>query len=172
MSEKIQNTLLQVLQEGEMTIGNFDIRFDIDTIFISTMNGSDIAGIETMSQALWDRLERVTIPYPNEKDELKILKRYGAKIVETPDGIIEKIISICQTTRKDEQLERPAGPRSSLALNDISQSFARLRDSAIVNEEDLSNAMDVALSGRVIPSSDSQYFNDHSGYIDSLKKSI
>ena len=39
--EKIQNALLQILEEGTATISSYDIDFDMDFIFIATMNPED-----------------------------------------------------------------------------------------------------------------------------------
>ncbi len=172
MSEKIQNTLLQVLQEGEMTIGNFDVNFTIDTIFISTMNESDVAGIETLSEALKDRIERLTIPYPSEEDELAILEMYGKSVVSVPDEIKRKIVMVSQRTRKDGELEFPASPRSTLAIYELSQSFAKLRKSGEVNADDVGSAMKLAFSGRLSPNMESEYFNNIDSYIKKLRDAI
>lgn len=168
LSEKIQNTLLQVLQEGELTIGNYDINFSIDTVLISTMNSNDIAGIENLSEALKDRLERVLIPYPSESEELSILDTYGKKIIVVPQEIKEKIVQICQNTRKDKELEFPASPRSAIAVYELSQSFARLRNDKEVNIEDLSAAIRLAFMGRLSPDVEGSFFNKTEEYIKSL----
>lgn len=172
LPEKIQNTLLQVLQEGEMTIGNFDVNFSIDTILISTMNSRDIAGIELLSEALKDRLERVVVPYPSKSEEITILEKYGKQIVDVPLSIKKKIIKVCRTTRSDEDIEFPASPRSALAIYELSQSFASLRKSQEVTTEDLSGAVKLALHGRLTPSTDSDYFNRTDEYIKKLQKEL
>jgi len=172
MSEKIQNTLLQVLQEGEMTIGNFDVNFAIDTIFISTMNASDVAGIETLSEALKDRIERITIPYPSEEDELVILERYGKSVVAVSEEIKKKIVDVSQRTRADREVEFPASARSTLAVYELSQSFAQLRNSDEVNDEDVGSAIQLAFSGRLSPAVDSDYFDDIGAYINKLKETF
>lgn len=172
MSDKIQNTLLQVLQEGEMTIGNFDVNFTIDTIFISTMNESDVAGRETLSEALKDRIERLAIPYPSEGDELTILEKYGKNVVNVPDEIKIKIVRVSQRTRADGELKFPASARSTLAVYELSQSFAKLRYSDKVNKDDVGSVIQLAFSGRLSPAVDSDYFNDTSSYVEKLKEII
>lgn len=159
LPEKMQNTLLQVLQEGEMTIGNFDIDCRIDTVLIATMNGRDIAGIESLSEALKDRLERVAIPYPTREEEQRILKRYGKGMLDVPDDVRDKIVTLCQMTRTEEEIEFPASPRSALAVYELSQGFAKLRNSQSVGLEDLSSAVTVAFLGRLSPSMESSFFN-------------
>lgn len=172
LPEKIQNTLLQVLQECELTIGNFDINFRIDTVLIATMNGSDIAGIESLSEALKDRLERVVIPYPTESDELKILEVYGKKIANVPHDIKKRIVQVCQKTRNSQELEFPASSRSAIAIYELSQGFAQLRKSEDVNLEDLSSAVRVAFLGRLSPNPESDYFNKTGDYIKSLTEDL
>jgi Mg-chelatase subunit ChlI len=172
LSEKIQNTLLQVLQERELTVGNFDVNFAIDTVMISTMNSRDTSGIELLSEALKDRLERVVVPYPTESEEVDILEMYGKKMVDVPQDIKKKIIQVCQKTRIDEELEFPASPRSAIAIHDLSQGFARLRQSMEVNLEDLSRAVRLALLGRLTPSTESDFFNKTEEYIDRLKREL
>lgn len=168
LPEKIQNTLLQVLQEGELTIGNFDIDYRLDTVMIATMNAGDVAGIESLSEALKDRLERVVVPYPTESEELRILETYGREIAPVPDGIKRKIIQVCQKTRHEKELDFPASPRSAIAIYELSQGFARMRKSGETNLEDVSSAMRVALLGRLSPNIESNFFNRTEDYIKSL----
>lgn len=170
LSEKLQNALLQVLQEGELTIGNFDLHFRIDTILIATMNSRDVAGIETLSEALKDRLERVEIPYPTAQEELRILATYGRNRVNVPPRIRAKIVRICGRTRKaGEGMEFPASPRAALAVFELAQGFAELRKAAEVDTEDLAAAVRVAYLGRISPGAESAYFDRLDHYIKDLQ---
>lgn len=169
LSEKLQNTLLQVLQEGQLSIGNYETDFSIDTVMIATMNSRDVAGIENLSEALKDRLERVVIPYPSQSEELAILEAYGRNWIDFPPEIRKKIVRICQKTREDgQELEFPASPRSAIAIYELSQGFAQLRNSKRVNAKDLSSAVRVALLGRLSPNTDSEYFRRIEDYIVNL----
>jgi Mg-chelatase subunit ChlI len=172
MSEKIQNTLLQVLQEGEMTIGNFDIHFQIDTLFISTMNESDLAGIETLSEALKDRLERVTVPYPTEEDELTILEKYGRSVVQVPGEVKRSIVRACQRTRRDRDVAFAASPRATLAIYELCQSFAGLRRAEQAGLEDVRSAMNVALPGRLSLCAECDDYGETEAYIRKLKETL
>lgn len=169
LSEKLQNTLLQVLQEGELTIGNFDMHFGVDTVLIGTMNSRDIAGIENLSEALKDRLERVVIPYPTEEEEMLILERYGKRMVDVPHEIKRRVIQACHKTRADDEMESPASPRSAISIYELSQGFALLRGSDTVSSEDLSSAMRAALRGRLSPLAESIYFNRVEEYLNDLQ---
>ncbi|MDI6639257.1 MAG: MoxR family ATPase [Methanocellales archaeon] len=77
MPEKVQNTLLQVLEEGRTTIAGFDIELEIDTLLIATANPEEYAGTERLSANLLDRFECIKIDYPSIEDEIAILKQYA-----------------------------------------------------------------------------------------------
>jgi len=61
--EKLQNALLQVLEERKATIGSYDVDFEIDFIFIGTMNPEDTS-TEKLSDVLLDRFDLVYMHYP------------------------------------------------------------------------------------------------------------
>lgn len=166
--ERLQNTLLQVLQEGRMTIGGLDVEFDIDTIFITTMNPEEHAGVYRISEALKDRLEKVRISYPTPEEELQILKLYGAQLgAKISEDLEQKMVDIVQRTRVDKDIERPASVRATLAMYEISQSYALLKGNTTVTCDDLAEAALIALEGRVSVSPESpdyeiptRYLND------------
>ena len=173
LSERLQNTLLQVLQEHVITIGNFDVEFDIDTILIATMNPAEYAGVERISEALKDRLERVKITYPTAEEELEIVQRYGVKTDrEIPLKLAQEIVEIIQRTRTEKDIENAASVRATLATWNLSQSFATLRKDRIVSVTDLRKAVNVALRGRVTLAPESPYFEHPAEYIQSLVDNV
>ncbi len=173
LSERLQNTLLQVLQEHVITIGNFDVEFDIDTILIATMNPAEYAGVERISEALKDRLERVKITYPTAEEELEIVQRYGVKTdKEIPLKLAQEIVEIIQRTRNDKDIENAASVRATLSTWNLSQSFTTLRKDTTVSVDDIRKAARVALRGRVALAPESPYFEHPTEYIHSLVDSV
>jgi Mg-chelatase subunit ChlI len=171
--ERLQNTLLQILQEGIITIGNFDLELPVDTVFISTMNPEEHAGVYRISEALKDRLERVRIPYPTPEDELKIISLYGSNLgVKVTEQTAVKIVDIVQRTRADRNVEQPASVRATLAIFELSQSFALLQNETIVKDSDVRKAAEVALRGRVTLSPDSELYDRPDRYIADTINSI
>ncbi|MEK6948923.1 MAG: MoxR family ATPase, partial [Nanoarchaeota archaeon] len=61
--EKVQNALLQVLEEKKATIGSYDVDFDIDFIFVGTENPEDTS-TEKLSDVLLDRFDLIYMHYP------------------------------------------------------------------------------------------------------------
>ena len=94
--EKLQNALLQVLEEGKVTIGSYDLDFDADFIFIGTMNPQDI-NTEKLSDVLLDRFDIVYMTYP-ETDELEslIVKAKGKSVAEVPHALLHLLVKFVQ----------------------------------------------------------------------------
>ncbi|MCA9478638.1 MAG: AAA family ATPase, partial [Nanoarchaeota archaeon] len=59
-SQRLQNALLQVLEEKKVTIGRFDVDIDVDIIFIATMNPED-TNTEPLSDVLLDRFDLIYV---------------------------------------------------------------------------------------------------------------
>src|SRR3990167_3454657 len=77
--EKLQNALLQVLEERKATIGSYDVDFEINFIFIGTMNPED-ASTEKLSDVLLDRFDLVYMHYPETLQlEKEIVLKKGKK---------------------------------------------------------------------------------------------
>jgi Mg-chelatase subunit ChlI len=167
--ERLQNTLLQVLQEGSMTIGGLDIEFNIDTVFITTMNPEEHAGVYRISEALKDRLEKVRISYPSPEDELRILKIYGTQLgAKISEDLEQKMVNIVQKTREDKDIEQPASVRATLAMYELAQSYALLRGNTTVNKDDLTEAALIALEGRLSVSPESPHYETPTRYLSEI----
>ena len=79
--EKLQNALLQVLEEHTATIGPYDVDYAANFLMIATMNPREHAGVEELSDVLLDRFDVVTMTYPETAEqERTILTKYGKKI--------------------------------------------------------------------------------------------
>ncbi|MCJ7633588.1 MoxR family ATPase [Candidatus Bathyarchaeota archaeon] len=173
VSERLQNTLLQVLQEGVMTIGGLDIEFNIDTIFITTMNPEEHAGVYRISEALKDRLEKVHITYPSPDEELQILKLYGTQLgAKVSNDLQQKMVRIVQRFREDTNVEQSASVRATLAMHELAQSYALLRGNTTVTSDDLSEAAIVALEGRVSISPESSHYENAALYLRDVIRSV
>ena len=167
--ERLQNTLLQVLQERLITIGGLEIEFGIDTVFIATMNPEEHAGVYRISEALKDRLEKVKIDYPSSDEELRILKLYGTQLgANVSEDLEKRMVDIVQRIRGDKDVDQPASVRATLAMYEIAQSYALLRGDKQVNVEDLKEATMVALDGRVTLSPESPYYEDPTRYLSDI----
>ncbi|MBW3012383.1 AAA family ATPase, partial [Candidatus Woesearchaeota archaeon] len=62
--DKLQNALLQVLEEGMATIGSYTVDLPANFIFIGTMNPEDYSGTEKLSDVFMDRFDLIYMGYP------------------------------------------------------------------------------------------------------------
>ncbi|MFW5852568.1 MAG: AAA family ATPase, partial [Nanoarchaeota archaeon] len=93
-SEKLQNSLLQVLEEGKVTIGSYEIDFDSDFIFIGTMNPKDFS-TENLSEVFLDRFDLIKMEYPETLEvEKKIVGEKSNNLLDVKNRENSKMLNI------------------------------------------------------------------------------
>jgi len=134
--EKLQNALLQALQEGIITIGSYDVDIPTNFIFIATMNPED-SSTEKVSDVLADRFDVVYMDYPETKAiEKEIVISEGKEIVPMDDRELDFAIEFVRKLRSDDNLERVPSVRASIGLYERAQANAAIarRDKVIIND--------------------------------------
>ncbi|MBL7055827.1 MoxR family ATPase [Candidatus Woesearchaeota archaeon] len=165
--EKVQNALLQVLEEKKATIGSYDIDFDIDFIFIGTMNPED-SSTEKLSDVLLDRFDLVYVAYPeNIGIEKKIVLEKGKKFdnLEFKDTLLQTTISFVRMLREDKNIEKKPSVRASLGLYERAQSNAVIAKRTAVKLEDVKEAVVSVLSHRIRLKPSVKYLQSPAEYI-------
>ena len=150
--EKLQNALLQVLEEGYATIGSYDVDLPTNFIFIGTMNPQDSSGTEKLSDVFMDRFDIIRMTYPETHEiEKEIILKYGQKLdaVEFSDELIDILISFIRSLRSSNKLERLPSVRSTIGLYEVSQSNALVRNAKKVDFIDLKKSFDSVLTHRI-----------------------
>ena len=176
--EKLQNALLQVLEEGIATIGPYDVDYPADFVMIATMNPRERAGVEELSDVLLDRFDVIKMGYPESMEREKdILLRYGNTIdgIDTPENVVNQIVTIVRATREEPwsmELDQGASVRASLALYEKVQAMALLRGRHTARMEDIRDAMASSLGTRIKPSPESKFYDDPFSFIDELTADI
>lgn len=166
--EKLQNALLQVLEEGKATIGAYTLDLEANFIFIGTMNPEDFAATEKLSEVLLDRFDLVFINYPeNIETEKKIIEWKGEKLeeIEFPESLVIKTVSFIQNLRKNENLERVPSVRASLGLYERAQSNAYLKGKKKVDEIDILDAFYSVMAHRIRLKPSVRYLMDPKEFI-------
>ncbi len=148
-SEKLQNALLQALEEGRVTIGSYDVDLEANFIFIGTMNPEDNS-TEPLSDVFLDRFDLIRMGYP-ESDVLEeeIIRKKAKNLVEVPDEIIKAIVYFVRSLRQDNNLEKKPSVRASIGLYERAQSNAYLAGRKIVSFEDLGRAVESVITHRI-----------------------
>ena len=150
--EKLQNALLQVLEEGKANIGSYDVELPANFIFIGSMNPEDFAGTERLSEVLLDRFDIIYMEYPEspaiEKD---IVKAKGNKIdsITFPENLLDLTLNFIRALRQNSDLERAPSVRASLGLYERAQSNALLENNKIVALNNIKSAILSVLSHRI-----------------------
>ena len=148
--EKLQNALLQVLEEKKATIGSYDVDFDIDFIFIGTMNPED-SSTEKMSDVLLDRFDLIYMGYPETIEiENEIVIKKGEKAdVDFPEKLLHLAVYFVRLLREDEKLSKKPSVRASIGLYERAQSNALLKGKKSVSFSDIEDAVISVLSHRI-----------------------
>jgi Mg-chelatase subunit ChlI len=165
--EKLQNALLQVLEEGKATIGSYDVDFDIDFIFIGTMNPEDTS-TEKLSDVLLDRFDLIYMGYPEDIEiEKRIVVEKGKRFdkVEVDDKMLTMMVYFVRLLREDKNLEKRPSVRASIGLYERAQSNALVKGSKKVAFDDIKEAVISVLAHRIRLKPSIKYLESPQEYI-------
>lgn len=155
--EKVQNALLQVLEEGQATIGSYEVDFDLDFFFIATMNPEDTS-TEKLSDVLLDRFDVISMGYPDTlEDEKKIIQDKGEKLCEVSDNLATLMVYFVRLLRQSDKLEKKPSVRASLGLFERAQANALLKKKDSVDFDDVKEAIISVISHRIRLKPSSKY---------------
>lgn len=173
-SPKTQSSLLEVMQEHQITVDGNTYKIKEPFIVLATQNPIEFEGTFSLPEAQLDRfMMKIKIGYPDEEYELVMLKRYkednplnSLKPVAQPEDIIclreyankvyvdEKIeryiISLIKATREREEILLGASPRASINLLKCSQGRALLFNREYVTPDDVKSLAHSVLCHRII----------------------
>ncbi|MHC1567423.1 MAG: AAA family ATPase [Candidatus Syntropharchaeia archaeon] len=176
--EKLQNALLQVLEEGIATIGPYDIDYPSNFIMIATMNPRERAGVEELSDVLLDRFDVAKMGYPETIEEDKrIILENAEKMdeVNVPDEVLDAIVRLVRATREEpwiEELEQGASARAALSLYEKVQALALLEGRNEATIDDVREMAFSCVTGRIKPSAGSKYYDDPLGLMEKIVEDV
>ena len=148
-SEKLQNALLQVLEEKKITIGSYSFDFDVSFIFIGTMNPDD-RSTEPLSDVFLDRFDLIYMEYPETTEiELNIVHKSGKQMVDFPNELLFNVINFIRDLRADNDVEKKPSVRASIGLYERAQSNAFINGRKKVSLQDVQDVIVSVLSHRI-----------------------
>jgi len=163
--EKLQNALLQVLEERNATIGSYDVDINANFLFIATMNPLD-TNTEKLSDVLLDRFDVIYMNYPETIDfEEEIVIKKGKSMVDMPRVYLELIIKFIRSLRDDDRLEKVPSVRASIGLYERAHSNAFLKGKSKVNFEDINDSVVSVLAHRIRLKPSLKYVEDADDYL-------
>lgn len=171
---RTQSSLLESMEEHQVTVDGVTNILDEPFMVIATQNPVEIKGTFPLPEAQLDRFfMKVSLGYPELKDEMEILKRFKSNnpmsdlaavtncedIIEArkifnniivSDEIIEYLLKIVEKTRNHEKLELGVSPRGSLALFKAVQGYAAMNGRDYVLPDDVKSLVRPVFRHRVI----------------------
>ncbi|MFC1728247.1 AAA family ATPase [Nanoarchaeota archaeon] len=163
--EKLQNALLQALQERYVTIGSYDVDFKTNFIFIGTMNPEDRSA-EQLSEVLLDRFDVIYMDYPDSLEiEQNIVLNSGKKLVEFPDKLLMLSVLFVRLLRESKDLEKLPSVRASIGLYERAQSNSYLKNKNQVEFKDIEDAIISVIAHRIKLKPSVQYLQSPTDFI-------
>lgn len=149
--EKLQNALLQVLEEGKATIGAYTVDFPVNFVFIGTMNPQETAATEKLSDVFMDRMDVIHVGYPETLEiEKKIVFMKGEKLpVQFDDSLLSLAVLFVRLIREHKNILKKPSVRASLGIYERAQANAYLAKRKQVTTEDVVSALISVLSHRI-----------------------
>lgn len=175
-SPKTQASLLEVMEERQVTAEGRTMPVPDPFMVIATENPVEFAGTYHLPEAQLDRfLMRLSMGYPTPEEEVEMLRsrlaeewREGVSPVVTREELLamqrqtaevtvsapirEYIVAIVTATRESSRLTLGASPRASLALARAAQGWAYLHGRSYVNPEDVQAVVPAVLTHRLVVS--------------------
>ena len=180
-SPKTQSSLLEVMQERQVTIDGKTHMLPKPFVVLATQNPVDFVGTYPLPEAQLDRFfMRVSIGYPSMEEEVRVLDMYMSKdrLVDELEPVCSRddliklqnmvgevrvskemrvyITSIAQASRSGKLFTRGISTRGALALMRSSQACAMLDGRDYVMPEDVRKMSSPVLAHRLVLSPESR----------------
>ena len=172
-SPKTQSALLQVMEEGSVTVDGVTRVVPKPFIVIATQNPTGSVGTQKLPESQLDRfMIKVTIGYPELADEVSIMKGKQLDFNETinkaisevelieiqevvrgifvDDSIYEYIAKIAENTRDNSNLQLGMSPRGSIYLMAMAKAKAFLSGRNYVLASDVHSVIFDTIEHRIL----------------------
>lgn len=172
---KTQSSLLEAMEEGQVSIDGDSMPLPTPFFVVATQNPLEYEGTYPLPEAQLDRFSvKLIIDYPGEEEETSLLREHRLsagresrleKVVDVEDllslreevdgitveeSVLRYIIAIIRNTRKDPRITLGASPRSGLSLLSISRALAAMEGRHFVTPDDVKEAVKPVLRHRII----------------------
>ncbi|MCL2198599.1 MAG: MoxR family ATPase [Defluviitaleaceae bacterium] len=173
-SPKTQSSLLEVMEENQVTVDGETYRVPSPFMVLATQNPVEYLGTYALPEAQLDRFfMKISLGYPESKEESKMLDRFkgqnpmdelkpvadGEDIVKIQalaeqvyaDPEINKfIVNVTSYTRDHEDVHLGASPRASLCLFKAAQAWAMFAERDYIIPDDVIEMVPHVLGHRIL----------------------
>lgn len=172
-STKTQAALLEVMEEGQVTVDGVTRKLPNPFVVVATQNPVGSAGTQMLPESQLDRfMIRISMGYPTMEEEIRLIKeRQDANPMDrvqeivsksevlkmqeeirqvfVDDRILEYMSQIVNGTREHSLITLGVSPRGTLALMDMSRAMAYIKGRTYVLPEDVQAVAGAVLSHRI-----------------------
>ena len=183
-SPKTQSSLLEVMEEGQVSVDGTTYAMPEPFIVLATQNPVDFVGTYPLPEAQLDRFfMRVSIGYPTAEEETDILERYSSgkkpmeelrpictssdilRLQQEVEGVHASrevrayISAIAASSRRSGALQLGVSTRAAISLLRASQARALLEGRDYVAPEDVQRLAEPVLAHRLVLSAEARMRN-------------
>lgn len=175
-SPKTQSALLEVMQEGQVTVDGKAHPVPRPFLVVATQNPIDLEGTFPLPEAQLDRfLMRLSLGYPGEEAEMSLLRGSAltvpedlvpvldteamawlgptAESVAFADPVYEYVLRLAQRTRRHPHLRAGVSLRASIVLCRAARMFALAHGRGYVTPDDVKALVGPVWAHRLVPMS-------------------
>lgn len=195
-SPKTQSALLEVMQEGRLSVDGKTYTVPQPFIVMATQNPFGSSGTQELPESQTDRfMIRITVGYPSRENEIEILKgsrrsaalslsavitpddlltlRKQAAEIHVEDSLFAYMVDIAAATRESHDISLGISPRGTMALSAMTRAHALMEGRAYATPDDVLSVAPYTLSHRITLSGDARFAGKTAASVlDDILKSV
>lgn len=195
-SPKTQSALLEVMQEGRLSVDGKTYTVPQPFIVMATQNPFGSSGTQELPESQTDRfMIRITVGYPSRENEIEILKgsrrsaalslsavitpddlltlRKQAAEIHVEDSLFAYMVDIAAATRESHDISLGISPRGTMALSAMTRAHALMEGRAYATPDDVLSVVPYTLSHRITLSGDARFAGKTAASVlDDILKSV
>lgn len=195
-SPKTQSALLEVMQEGRLSVDGKTYAVPQPFIVMATQNPFGSSGTQELPESQTDRfMIRITVGYPSRENEIEILKgsrrsaalslsavitpddllqlRKAAAEVHVEDSLFAYMVDIAAATRESHDISLGISPRGTMALSAMTRAHALMEGRAYATPDDVLAVAPYTLPHRITLSGDARFAGKTAASVlDDILKSV
>ena len=195
-SPKTQSALLEVMQEGRLSVDGKTYTVPQPFIVMATQNPFGSSGTQELPESQTDRfMIRITVGYPSRENEIEILKgsrrsaalslsavitpddlltlRKQAAEVHVEDSLFAYMVDIAAATRESHDISLGISPRGTMALSAMTRAHALMEGRAYATPDDVLAVAPYTLSHGITLSGDARFAGKTAASVlDDILKSV
>lgn len=144
LQARIQVSLFNILQEGDIQIRGFKLRLPLDIQFLFTANPEDYTNRGSIITPLKDRIEsQILTHYPKTIDIARAITRQEATLTEDQAGMVEvpellgiMLEQLAFAARESEFIDEKSGVSARLSITALENLVSTAERRALINGDD------------------------------------